>query len=119
MGVPYVATKDPNGFDCIIREDRDYKQISVLNKNASEFIPALAINFSRIFPDFRKYAKLTGYEGDLLDKESYNRLFDECSYVIDKSYPVKFKRNTVRSLCIDIRKARDAGINLEGFGLAA
>src|ERR1051326_649801 len=110
-GHPFIATRDPNGYDCILRKDQDYRILWIGNVNV------LAINFTKIFPDFKKYAKQTGYEGDLLDKESYGRLFSECPYIYKTDYPVKINDKTVRSLCVDIRRAREAGINLEGFGL--
>jgi len=34
--------------------------------------------FNRVFPEFKEYASRTKYEGDLLDKESYLKLFKEC-----------------------------------------
>jgi hypothetical protein len=75
----------------------------------------LAIRFNQIFPKFKEYAYRTHYEGDLLDKESYLKLFDECDYIYDKQHPVKFGNKLYRALCIDIEKAKAAGIDLEGF----
>ncbi len=79
----------------------------------------LAINFTRIFPEFKEHCRRTKYEGDLLDKESYLKLFDECSYIVDKQHPVKYGsiKTAARSLCIDICKAKQAGIDLDGFGI--
>lgn len=111
-------TRDLNGYDCIIRKEYDYKLSTINDKTSGSSVEVLAINFTKIFPDFKKYAKQTGYEGDLLDKESYSRLFDECAYVYKKDHPVKFNEKSTRSLCIDISKALSAGINLEGFGIA-
>ncbi len=107
----------PNGFDCKVRKDLDYKEMLVKNKETNASIKVLAINFTKIFPDFKQYAKQTSYEGDLLDKESYLRLFDESNYVYSKEHPVKFNGKTVRSLCVDIKKAQEAGIDFEGFGI--
>ncbi|GEM_PF-2106992 len=80
-------------------------------------VDAIAINFTRIFPEFKEHCRRTKYEGDLLDKESYLKLFDECSYVADKSRSVKYGNKTVRSLCINIERAKEAELNLDGFGL--
>lgn len=79
----------------------------------------LAINFTRIFPEFKEHCRRTKYEGDLLDKESYLKLFKECTYIEENQHPVKYgsKNITARSLCIDIGKAKQAGIDLDGFGL--
>jgi hypothetical protein len=52
-----------------------------------------------------------------LDKESYLKLFKECDYVLSVSHPVDFDGKKQRCLCIDIEKARAAGIDLEGFGV--
>ncbi|WP_346286978.1 BT4734/BF3469 family protein [Zoogloea sp.] len=78
---------------------------------------ALAIRYNMIFPAFKEHAYRTHYEGDLLDKESYLKLFDECDYVIEKDRNVKFGSKQYRSLCIDIDKAKASGIDLEGFGV--
>jgi hypothetical protein len=78
---------------------------------------AIAIRFNRVFPEFKEYASRTKYEGDLLDKESYLKLFKECDYVLSVSHPVDFDGKKQRCLCIDIEKARAAGIDLEGFGV--
>ena len=110
--------RDMNGPDCKIRNEYDYKQLNIQDKTGNS-VEVLAINFSKIFPDFKQYAAQTKYDGDLLDKESYLRMFDECSYVAQKNHPVKFNDKLVRSLCLDIKKAQDAGISLEGFGIAA
>jgi hypothetical protein len=112
-----AAGRDPNGFDCKIRAEYDYKIMEITHQSSSVPIKVLAINFKKILPDFRQYAKQTGYEGDLLDEVSYSKQFDETPYVVIKNHPVKFNDKSVRSLCIDIKKAKDAGIDLEGFGL--
>jgi hypothetical protein len=112
-----MSGRDPNGFDCKIRKGQDYQTSSTLDKTNGTTINLLAINFTKIFPDFKQYAAQTKYEGDLLDKESYLRLFEECPYVVSKNHPVKFNGKAVRSLAIDIEKAITAGINLEGFGI--
>jgi hypothetical protein len=80
-------------------------------------LKCLAIRFNKIFPEFKKYAKDTKYEGDLLDKESYMRMFDECEYIVGKSHGVKIDGKVQRCLCIDIDKAKAAGLDLEGFGI--
>ena len=78
---------------------------------------AIAIIFNRIFPEFKEYASRTKYEGDLLDKDSYKRMFGETDYIIDVGRTVDFDGKKHRSLCIDIEKAKAAGIDLEGFGI--
>jgi hypothetical protein len=78
---------------------------------------AIAIRFNKVFPEFKEYAQRTRYEGDLLDKESYLRLFRECDYVIHTSHPVSFDGVKQRCLCFGILKALEAGIDLEGFGV--
>jgi hypothetical protein len=109
---------DPNGYDVKIRKDQDYKVLSSLKDDSGRVVKhVLAINFTKIFPDFKQYAKQTAYEGDLLDYQSYAGLFDECSYVVKKNHPVKFNGKTIRAVCIDIKKAEEAGVNLEGFDL--
>jgi hypothetical protein len=77
----------------------------------------IAIRFNKIFPEFKEYAQRTKYEGDLLDKESYMKLFKECEYIVDTNHPVDFDGKKQRSLCIDTKKAKAAGIDLEGFGI--
>jgi hypothetical protein len=76
----------------------------------------LAIKFSRVYPMFKEHIKKVGYEGDLLDKESYMKLFDQTEYVTGKNLPIRFGKQTFRSLCVDIEAAMAAHINLEGFG---
>jgi len=76
----------------------------------------LAIKFSRVYPMFKEQIKKVGYEGDLLDKESYMKLFDQTEYIIGKNLSIRFGKDTFRSLCVDIEAAMAANINLEGFG---
>jgi hypothetical protein len=77
----------------------------------------IAIQFNKVFPEFKEYAKRTNYEGDLLDKESYMKMFKECDYIEEKSHAVNFDGMTYKCLCINIEKAKAAGIDLEGFGV--
>ena len=93
------------------------KQVPWWTKADVKKKPAIAIRFNKVFPEFKEYAQRTKYEGDLLDKESYLKLFKECEYVLSVSHPVDFDGKKQRSLCIDIEKARAAGIDLEGFGV--
>jgi hypothetical protein len=83
-----------------------------VNKRSS-----IAIRFNKVFPEFKEYAQRTKYEGDLLDKESYLKLFKECEYVLSPSHPVDFDGKKQRCLCIDVEKTQAAGIDLEGFGV--
>lgn len=87
-----------------------------INKNPSP-VECVAIRFSKVFPDFKEYAKRTNYEGDLLDKESYMKMFDECEYIVAKSHNVDFDGKKYKALCIEIETAKKAGIDLEGFGI--
>ena len=93
-----------------IFEGTDYR---IYTNNNS--VNLLAIRFKKIYPSFKIYADKTSYEGDRLDEKSYNSLFDECSYVLGKNIGVKFGKETQKCLCIDISKARECGINLDGF----
>ena len=77
----------------------------------------IAIRFNRVFPEFKEYAQRTKYEGDLLDKESYLRMFKECDYIISASHPVSFDGQKQRCLIVDVEKATKAGLDLEGFGV--
>ena len=88
----------------------DYKRV-----NTSNSIKALAIRFNKIFPDFVVYAKKTNYEGDLLDKSSYLKMFDDCEYVLNKNLAVKIKGKAHRCLVIDIEKVKQKGINIDGL----
>ena len=88
----------------------DYKLLTVENK-----IKALAINFNKILPRFKEHARRTQYEGELLDKSSYYSLFKETPYVINHNMTVKYADKSYRSLVIDIGKATEVGITLEGF----
>jgi hypothetical protein len=109
---------DPNGYDVKIRKEHDYKVLPGVKDASGVMVHnVLAINFKKIYPDFKVYAKQTGYEGDLLEFDSYGRQFDECSYVVQKNHPVKFNGKTIRSVVIDIKKAEEAGVSLEGFDL--
>jgi hypothetical protein len=90
----------------------DYKKVVIGN------VPYLAIQFNKIFPQFKEYARRTNYEGDLLDKISYGKLFDDCEYVLENNKNVKYSNNKgARSLVLDIEKAKAIGINLDGFGV--
>jgi len=90
-----------------ILEGCDYKHLTVENK-----IKALAINFNKVLPRFKEYARRTQYEGDYLDKSSYYSLFKETPYVINHNMTVKLGDSTARCLVINVEKA---GILLEGF----
>jgi hypothetical protein len=88
----------------------DYKRVKTSNS-----IKALAIRFNKIFPDFIVYAKKTNYEGDLLDKSSYLKMFDDCEYVLNKNLAVKIHGKAHRCLVIDIEKVKQKGINIDGL----
>ncbi len=81
----------------------------------------IAIRFNEIYPLFREHIKRRSYEGDLLDKESYKRLFKETDYVLkfreQVLHSVRFGTSTHRALCIDIELAKKAGLTLDGFGV--
>ncbi|MBK9097485.1 MAG: hypothetical protein IPM14_05025 [bacterium] len=93
-----------------IKSPDDYKKVKTNNS-----INALAIRFNKVFPDFVVYAKKTNYEGDLLDKSSYIKMFDDCNYVIQKNMAVKMGDKTQRCLVIDIDKAKTTGLNIYGL----
>lgn len=76
----------------------------------------LAIDFKNIFPAFKEYARRTGYEGDLLDEESYKRMFDETKYIVAKDRPVKIGGKTRRLLVLDIEAAEREGVDLGDWG---
>jgi hypothetical protein len=69
-------------------------------------VECLAIRFSKVFPEFKEYAKRTNYEGDLLDKESYMKMFDECEYIVEKSHVVDYEGKKYKNLCINTEKAK-------------
>lgn len=81
----------------------------------------LAVRFNEIYPLFREHIKRRSFEGDLLDKESYKRLFRETEYVLmddKKTFPVvRFRDKAYRALCIDVNSALKAGVNLDGFNV--
>ena len=78
----------------------------------------LAIRFNKTYPLFKQHAKQTSFEGDTLDKHSYMQQFERSDYVYDKSYVVRFENGgSHRCLCIDVARAKAAGVNLEGFGI--
>jgi hypothetical protein len=93
-----------------INNPYDYKRVKTSNS-----IKALAIRFNKIFPDFIVYAKKTNYEGDLLDKSSYLKMFDDCEYVLNKNLAVKIHGKAHRCLVIDIEKVKKKGINIDGL----
>ena len=97
-----------------IERDVDYLCNKVDLKDIGS-LKILAIHFNKIFPAFKAYAKRTNYEGDLLDKESYRKLFAECEYVIDGHRPVRLGTKAKRCLVIDYQKAKAAGLDLDGF----
>lgn len=88
----------------------DYKRVKTDNS-----VNALAIRFNKIFPDFVVYANKTNYEGDLLDKSSYMKLFDDCDYVIKKNMAVKMDGKTHRCLVLDIDKVIAKGLSVDGL----
>jgi hypothetical protein len=102
-----------SGYEPTIKIVPWYKQVTLEGST----VRLLAIRFNKIFPEFKDYAKKTTYEGDLLDKESYMRMFDECDYINGKSRAVKIDGKVQRCVCIDIDKAKAAGLDLEGFGI--
>jgi hypothetical protein len=76
----------------------------------------LAIAFNYIYPKFRTYAERTQWDGDILDRQSYKELFRECDYVITESKVTRYETDrSKRSVIIDIDKAKQRGIQLDGF----
>ena len=64
-----------------------FKLLDIVDKD-KQAVNCIAIQFNQIFPEFKEYAKRTNYEGDLLDAESFKKLFAECPYVFRTSHPV-------------------------------
>ena len=93
------------------------KQVAWWTTAVVERRKVIAIRFNKVFPEFKEYAQRTKYEGDLLDKESYLRLFRETDYIVSPSHPVSFDGQKHRCLCVDVEKAMTAGLDLEGFGV--
>jgi hypothetical protein len=75
----------------------------------------IAIHFERAFPEFKEYARRTSYEGDLLDGASYKRLFAETEYITDVSRAVGLQGKTYKCVCVDVKLAGEAGVDLVGF----
>ena len=99
------------GFEPSVKQTAWWKTATV------DKVEVIAIRFNKVFPEFKEYAQRTHYEGDLLDKESYLKLFKECQYILEINHPVNFDGTRQRSLCINTQKAKAAGIDLEGFGV--
>jgi hypothetical protein len=95
-----------------------FKLLNVEDQENKCKVNCVAIQFTQIFPEFKEYAKRTNYEGDLLDAESFKKLFAECPYIFKTSHPVNYADKLFRSICIDIDKAKAEGINMEGFGIS-
>ncbi len=102
-----------SGYEPTVRIVPWYKKVTIEGSK----VRLLAIRFNKVFPEFKEYAKRTKYEGDLLDKESYMKMFDECDYIFGKSHTVNIEGKKHRCVCIDIDKAKAAGLDLEGFGV--
>jgi hypothetical protein len=97
-----------------IYRNTHYKDSMIQDKDGND-VNVIALRFNLIFPAFNEYAQRTSYEGDQLDKKSYMNLFTDCPYIVEKDRPVRFGLNTYRCVCIDFEKAREVGLNLEGF----
>jgi hypothetical protein len=93
-----------------IKSYYDYKKVKTDNS-----VNAIAIRFNKIFPDFVVYANKTNYEGDLLDKSSYMKLFDDSDYIIKKNMAVKMDGKAHRCLVLDIDKVIARGLSIEGL----
>ena len=54
-----------------------------------------------------------------MDQKSYYKLFKDTDYVMENNKNIRYPNQSgqMRSLCIDIDKALQAGIDLDGFGL--
>lgn len=76
----------------------------------------IAIRFSAILPTFKKWARETDYEIDILDESSYMKIFDDTNY-IKKNQTTSINGKSMKTLWVDIEKAKIAGIDLEGFGI--
>ena len=99
-----------------ISEDYDYKILDI-NPDSVTTRKCIAIRFTKVFPDFKMYAKRTNYEGDLLDKDSYMKMFSDTEYIVDKHRAIKFRDKTYRCLVLDTEKLIASGINIDGFGV--
>jgi hypothetical protein len=86
-------------------------------KQSSKTISSLSIRFTKIYPDYSEHMKRSGYKGDLVDKDSYQKLMKECPYILSVSHPVKYGPTHQRAVIIDIDAAQKQGINLTGFGI--
>jgi len=94
-----------------ISENYDYRIIDDEEPNKR----MLAIPFKDLMPRFKEWIRRTNYEIEILDKNSYWKMFDDTDYIVEKSKKVKFRNSSNRCIYIDIVKAQKIGIDIEGM----
>jgi len=107
----FLSSLAANNF---LQSEQDYKSVQATSDSkTSPFL--LAINFNKIYPNFKIYAQRVKYEGDLLNKEAYLKMFEETPYIVDKARVIKFSGTARRAVILDVQKIEEAGILIDGF----
>lgn len=101
--------------DGIIKSDRDYVR-------KGEW---LYLHLASCVAAFRKWARDTRHDGDVLGKKEYRNQAREITnmpagrYVIDCDKVWRFGDNTFRCVQLSLRRAERAGLDVSGFGFSA
>ncbi len=107
----FLSSLAANNF---LQSEQDYKFVQA-NSDSKTSPVLLAINFNKIYPNFKIYAQRVKYEGDLLNKEAYLKMFEETPYIVDKARVIKFSGTARRAVILDVQKIEEAGILIDGF----
>lgn len=72
----------------------------------------LCIHMPSCYPEFKKYAKATDHDGEILNRKAYIRQFAQRTYFVEEGKNVRFGDKVKRAVVID---PQDSRLDLSGF----
>jgi 5S rRNA maturation endonuclease (ribonuclease M5) len=79
------------------------------------------IHFNSCVPIFKRWAREHSFDGETLDKKEYLNLVREMTgtgYILKQNYVKRFGETMHRTIEIDLKKARDMGLDVSGYGVS-
>lgn len=79
------------------------------------------IHLNSCLPVFKKWAREHSFDGETLDKKEYINLVREMTgsgYVIKQNFVKRFGETTHRTIEVDLKKCRDMGLDISGYGVS-
>jgi hypothetical protein len=123
-----VAQRTKMGFDYLIEALAVMAKNGMIQKARGDYDVAgewLYIHMPSCVPAFRKWARETSHNGEMLDEKEYRNQANEIErmkygkYVYDTSKVRRFDSGTLRTVQVNLKIAERFGLDVGGFGFSA